>query len=627
MSRYAPWLRVLLLRLGAVLALLTVLRWVFFIANRSAFPELLPIDALRVSLQGLRFDAMTVVLANGLLIVLHLLPLAWRSGARYQRMLFALFMVVNTLLLLLVAIDLPFYGFNGKRITRDVLGHAGTGLRELPAFLVHYWWATLIFLTGIGALAFAWKRIRVPGAGEGRTWVKDSTISAVSLGVFFLVGRGGWQYQGLSPAHAADHVPVALAPLVTNSAFTLGYSLSEPAFTAPSYMSADELDRRMPLRYNVSKDSADVPRNVVLLIMESLGREYLSAISGEKAYMPFLDSLCARSLVLTNAFANAERSNKSMCAILAGIPSFTEDAFMNTAYGADRVEGLGTRLKELGYSTAFFHGGLNGEYKFDSFSKACGFDRYFGKDEFGDDRFYDGHWGIYDEEFLQFTAARLGELPQPFCSVVFTLSSHDPFPIPERYAGWFPKGRQDIHESLGYVDMSLRRFFEAASNEPWYAHTLFVITGDHTYQYNDHPLWYRNPAGRFAVPILFFSPDGAFTGRDDHIAQHLDLLPSILDLSGYNGTISTFGQSVFRRDRTDRAAIFLGGQYRLIQEDRLLLFDGATAQGLYDHRNDTLCVHDLRVSEPERAQRAMRDLQAIIQRHGEALVGNTLVAP
>lgn len=627
MSRYAPWLRSLLLRLGAVLALLTVLRWVFFIANRSAFPELMPIDALRVSVQGLRFDAMTVVLANGLLIVLHLLPLKWRSSAGYQRMLFTLFMVVNTLLILLVAIDLPFYGFNGKRITRDVLGHAGTGLRELPAFLVHYWWATLIFLASIGALGFAWMRIRVPGTGEGPTWVMDGAIGVLSLGVFVLVGRGGWQYQGLSPAHAADHVPVALAPLVTNSAFTFGYSLSEPAFTQRVYMSAEALNSRMPLRYELRKDSTDRPRNVVFLIVESLGREYLSAISGEAAYMPFLDSLCGRSLVLTNAFANAERSNKSMCALLAGIPSFTEDAFMNTTYGGNRVDGLGARLKELGYSTAFFHGGLNGEYKFDSFTKACGFDSYFGKDEFGDDRFYDGHWGIYDEEFLQYTAARISEQQQPFCSVVFTLSSHDPFPVPEPYKGRFPKGTQDIHESLGYVDMSIRRFFESASKEAWFANTFFVITGDHTYQYNVHPPWYRNPAGRFAVPILFFSPDGSFRGRDDRIAQHLDIGPSILDLVGYEGHISTFGQSVFKRDRTDRAAQFLGGQYRLIQDDRLLLFDGHRVQGLYDHMRDTLCAHDLSAQDPRTTNGLMLDLQAMIQRHGEALVGNTLRQP
>jgi hypothetical protein len=86
-------------------------------------------------------------------------------------------------------------------------------------------------------------------------------------------------------------VEVAFAPLVTNSAFTFGYSLSEPVFTPRVYMSAEELDQRMPLRYELVRDSADHPRNVVLLIVESLGREYLSAISGEKAYMPFLDSL------------------------------------------------------------------------------------------------------------------------------------------------------------------------------------------------------------------------------------------------------------------------------------------------------------------------------------------------
>jgi hypothetical protein len=128
-----------------------------------------------------------------------------------------------------------------------------------------------------------------------------------------LVGRGGWQYQGLSPAHAADHVPVAFAPLVTNSAFTLGYSLSGPAFTPRTYMAAAALDRLMPLRYELRRDSTDRPRNVVLLIVESLGREYLSPISGEKAYMPFLDSLCGRSRVLnaaTRACAQSWRASR-----------------------------------------------------------------------------------------------------------------------------------------------------------------------------------------------------------------------------------------------------------------------------------------------------------------------------
>lgn len=627
MASIIEHLRLLLARLGIVLLAMALLRWIFFIANRLSFPGLSFGEALLVTLHGLRFDAMVIVIANALLIVLHLLPWRGRGERGYQRMLFGVFLVVNSTLLLICCIDLAFFGFNGKRITRDVLGQVEAGVRELPTFIITFWWATLVFFGCVALLIFGWRRIRprdeYSASGNLGQWV----VGALAMGLLFLVGRGGWQYQGLSPAHAADHVPVALAPLVTNSAFTFGYSLSEPAFTPRRYMSDEAMDKLMPLRYELRKDSTDRPRNVVLLIVESLGREYLSAISGEAAYMPFLDSLCGRSLVLTNAFANAERSNKSMCALLAGIPSFTEDAFMNTAFADDRVDGLGTRLKELGYSTSFFHGGLNGEYKFDSFSKACGFDRYHGMDEFGDEDHYDGHWGIYDEEFLRYTAARLTEQPQPFCSVVFTLSSHDPFPVPARYAGRFPKGTQDIHASLGYVDMSLQRFFAAAAKEPWYANALFVITGDHTYQYNDHPLWYRNPAGRFAVPILFFAPDGSFTGRDDRIAQHLDIAPSILDAVGYQGTISTFGQSVFKRDRADRAAQYLGGQYRLIQEERVLLYDGVNVQGLYDLRNDTLFSKDLSARDPRTANRLAMDLQAMIQRHGAALIGNRLREP
>ena len=482
MRHAADHLIQLLKRLGVVFGLLALLRGLFLLVHHAQFTVQHPAELVQVLVQGARFDAMTIVVANAPLILLLLLPHPWRGHRHVRRAGLVLFVSVNALLLLLCCIDLPFFGFNGKRITRDVLGHAATGWRELPGFLVRYWWAAGVFAAGVWALVAVARRTSAPFRPDDHRLLGELPVTALSLGAFALLGRGGWQYQGLSPAHAADHVPVALAPLVTNSAFTFGYSLSGPAFTVRRYFDAPELDARMPLAYTLRKDSTDRQWNVVLLVVESLGREYLSTVSGEHAYMPFLDSLSAHALVLTDAYANAERSNKSMCALLAGIPSFTEDAFMNTPYGGNAVDGLGLRLKEMGYTTSFLHGGLNGEYKFDSFSKACGFDRYIGRDEFGDDRHYDGHWGVYDEEFLQFAAERIEEQPQPFCSVVFTLSSHDPFPIPARYKGRFPKGPQDIHESLGYVDMALRRFFASAATRPWQRNTSLVRTGEHRYQ-------------------------------------------------------------------------------------------------------------------------------------------------
>ena len=618
-------LRALLLRLGAVLLVLMLLRWGFFIAHRGSFPGLGVGDALTITIQGLRFDAMTVVLANAPLILLSLLPLPWRSALWYRGLMAGLFIAINASLIFLCCIDLALYGFTGKRITTDIIGQADAGLRELPLSMLRYWWATVAFIAATIWLVIVWRRVPTPAKLPSRRWPIEIAWSLPALGILALLGRGGWQYQGLSPAHAADHVQVAFAPLVTNSAFTFGYSLATPSLRPRAYMSPRRMEELAPLSYSLSADSSDQRRNVVILIVESLGREYLSTISGERAFMPFLDSLCAHSLVFTNAFANSEGSSKGTCAILAGIPSFTDDAFMNTPYAGNRIDGLGTRLKELGYTTAYFHGGLNGEFKFDSFSKASGFDTYFGKNEFGDERFYDGHWGIYDEEFLQFAAQRMSMLPQPFCAGIFTLTTHDPFPIPERYHGRFPKGDQEIHESLGYADLAIRRFFETASRAPWYDNTLFVITADHTFKYNVHPPWYMNPAGRFAVPILLHAPGSDLIGRDASVAQQLDIAPTVLDLMGYKGRISTFGRSLLQNDRQGRAIIHLAGIFKLVEGDRMLLFDGERSKGLFAYQTDTLFAHDLSETESVKALEMEERLKAFIQRHADALIHNRMV--
>ncbi len=623
-----PWhtLGLLVRRLGLVVLLLGLLRLVFWFLYRTSFGNVPPGQVPQVLLQGLRFDVATVVIWNAPLILLFLLPVRWRDSRAGRRVFRTGFMLINGLLLAVCCIDLIYFGFNHKRVGRDLLGQLGAGTRNLPSFLADHGWVAAVFIL---LLVVLWRAARgTPGhrPAPPRPWLEIPVALGV-LGLCLLLGRGGWQYQGISPAHAADHVDVAFAPLVTNSAFTLVHSLGQPVVEQRHWFSQDELDRRMPLRYAIRRDPGDRKENVVLIIVESLGQEYLASLSGAPAYMPFLDSLAGHSLVFDRAFANAERSNKSFCAILAGIPSFTDEAFMNTPYAANRLDGLGTRMKQAGYATSFFHGGINGEYKFDSFSRAAGFDRYYGRDEYPDPAGYDGHWGIYDEEFLQFFADRLDREQVPFCSAVFTLSSHHPFLVPDKWKGRFPKGTQEIHESLGYADMALRRFFGRAARSPWYRNTLFVITGDHTFLYNAHPAWYMNAAGRFAVPILFFRPDGSLNGRDHAVAQHLDILPSILDITGFQGEVNTFGRSLFKRDREPYAVQYLNGQYQWISADRLLFFDGERATGLYAYRTDTLFHQDLTAAEPDTVTRLRERLEAVIQRHAWALDRNALLPP
>ena len=142
----------------------------FPFANRSAFPELLPIDALRVSLQGLRFDAMTMGACQRLCSsCCTLVPFPWRDRPGYQRALFALFLMVNALVLLLCCIDAVLWvQWQAHHAGCDRI--AGTGWARAAGLPGPLLVGPLTFIAGIAALAVGWKRLPVPDAEERRTW-------------------------------------------------------------------------------------------------------------------------------------------------------------------------------------------------------------------------------------------------------------------------------------------------------------------------------------------------------------------------------------------------------------------------------------------------------------------------
>ncbi|MGS0527761.1 LTA synthase family protein [Zobellia nedashkovskayae] len=256
-------------------------------------------------------------------------------------------------------------------------------------------------------------------------------------------------------------------------------------------------------------DTVTSKPNVVLIIIESFGREYLGSFNKEMnikdyvGYTPFIDSLAQHSLIFPNAFSNGRKSIHAMSSILAGIPSF-KTAYTSTPYANKKIESIISAVNGMGYDTSFFHGAPNGSMGFLGFGNVLGYDHYYGKTEYNNDDDFDGIWGIWDEPFLQYTAQVLSEKQQPFFSTIFTVSSHAPYQVPEKYEGKFPKGDLDIHQCVGYTDYALKQFFKTIENEPWYQNTVFVITADHGNQIYYEA--YQKTANRYAVPILILIP-------------------------------------------------------------------------------------------------------------------------
>ena len=104
-------------------------------------------------------------------------------------------------------------------------------------------------------------------------------------------------------------------------------------------------------------------------------------------------------------------------------------------------------LADKGYATAFFCGSERGSMGFGAYARSAGVERLVSREDYeachgtGD---FDGYWGIWDEEFLQFTGEELTAMPEPFFAALFTLSSHHPFVVPEKYAATLPDGYNSI---------------------------------------------------------------------------------------------------------------------------------------------------------------------------------------
>ncbi|KAA6304262.1 Lipoteichoic acid synthase 1, partial [termite gut metagenome] len=173
----------------------------------------------------------------------------------------------------------------------------------------------------------------------------------------------------------------------------------------------------------------------------------------------------------------------------------------------------------------------------------------------------------------QYFAQTLSTFEQPFVSGIFTLSSHHPFLVPERYKGKFPEGKNPIHKCIGYTDYALMRFFETVSRESWFKNTLFVITADHTNQSALEE--YRTGSGLFAVPILFYQPDSGLKGLiDTSIAQQIDIMPTVLGYLGYDKPYVSFGCDLFNTPSEKTFAVnYLNGTYQYFKGNYLLQFN------------------------------------------------------
>lgn len=557
----------------------------------------------RLQAYGLTFDTISIFYTNALFILLSVLPMWINTSKTYQKVLFYVYFVCNLIAYSANFIDFIYYKFTLARTTINVFDTLKneTNLSTLfVGFLGRYWYIFLLFLVSAAIWIWLYKKVKIRPINitNKKIYFASSVVYLLATAVIMLGGIRGDLKKSTRPLNIVDasrHVTqLAHADVILNTPFTILRTVGKTSFVVPDYMPTTTVEElALPIKQYAGTN--EQKPNIVIFITESYGREYLGAfnedynIDNYQSYTPFLDSLAKESLYFTNAYANGSKSIHGMSSVLAGIPSF-KDAFTSSPFPNQEIESLVSILNDMDYDTSFFHGAPNGSMGFLGFSKILQFDHYYGKTEYNNDADFDGVWGIWDEPFFQFMKSTLDQKNKPFMATMFSVTSHEPFQVPEQYEGKFPKGELPMHQCVGYTDYAFERFFEEAKKQPWFDNTIFVITADHTNQklYD----FYQQGMQLSAVPILFYTPNKALMGKRTELAQQIDIYPTLIDYIGYEKPFRSWGRSLITPTEKPFFIGYLNNQYVFAQGDYICTFDGQKATGFYT-KNDTHLKHNL----------------------------------
>lgn len=625
-------LRRFLLQILFLLVLYSVCR-VFFVWYNHRFFYLQDYSSVSsLFIHGLRFDLAAIAFTNFPFFIFSLLPGTLPHLLRTRKFMKFLFIVPNSLAVIISCADIAYYPFISKRMQFDAFrfidGEKGNDFyRLMPTLLLEYWYLCLLCVLLIFLLIKVYKRIdsiQPQVTPSLKNLVTSTAVFIAGLGCCVVAMRGGLQLKPLNIISASEIVDARNMAAVINTPFSIIKTIGKKRLQPANYYPESELNNCYKGLHIPFPAGSAGKQNVVLFIVESLSSKYLGFFNGE-AKTPFLDSLFSQSLVYSNGFANANETVQGIPAILSSIPSWQDEPFIFSPYALNSITSLASMLKKEGYQTSFFHGGFNGTMGFEPFCKLAGFDKYYGKKEYNNDADFDGDWGIWDEPFLQFQADKLINTGKPFFSTVLTLNTHHPFSIPGKYREQFNQKGDPILPCIQYTDFAIRRFFEKIKHTDWYKNTLFVFTADHAFQNTSKKD--AHLSDYYRIPIVFHKPDGSLKGISPEIANQIDIMPSVLHLLNYPSPYFALGKNLFDESCNRFSISYNAGIYQYIDSAYCFQFNGQKAIALYKWKTDSLLRENLLKAQVSQVNYIQQEesLKKMIQSFNSCMINNKMI--
>jgi phosphoglycerol transferase MdoB-like AlkP superfamily enzyme len=569
---------------------------------------------LGVLLQGARSDLMTAGLfAAPIVVLLPIFAIAGRvplwvrlcSGWLSFSLLVMLFLELATPQFLIEFDSRPNRLFiEYLQYPREVLGMLWGGYRVM----------LIAALVAIAALGFwtlqHFDRCRC----ATRTWSSRMVLLIWPLVIvlLFLMIRSSFQHRPANLSTFAFCDDAMVNSLVANSAYsvlTAVYGMKNESHSSAMYgsMPAAEMIARVrkgmgvepgdfvsdqfpTLHRQIATVRRDKPRNLVIVLEESLGAGFVERLGGQPI-TPYFNKLGDEGIWFQRLYATGTRSVRGIEAVVAGFPPTPAQSTVKLSKSQTDFATLASVLRESGYRSEFVYGGASHFDNMRGFFLGNGFSTVVDQPQFKQPRFT-GSWGVSDEDLFDMAHQRITALDaeeQPFFLLVFSSSNHTPFEFPDGRITLVDAEKQTVNNAVKYADFAMGEFVERARRSDYWDETVMLVVADHDTRVYGSDLV---PIDKFHIPGVILG-EGIEPRQIASVASQIDLAPTLLSLLGVDSehpfvgrdltrTLPEFGNTSALKPR---AMMQFDRNYAWLEAGRatILLPDGSAKQFVYDH--------------------------------------------
>jgi lipoteichoic acid synthase len=375
-------------------------------------------------------------------------------------------------------------------------------------------------------------------------------------------------------------------------------------------------------------------RNVIVVVLESVGAEYLWGFGeADSGRMPELERYARSARRFVNFYAHQPSTTHSLVALLLAVYPPHSFRVLTREHPDIALPSLSGELKRDGYRTAF----INAEDV--RFQRA---DEFLAHQRF--DLVSDASTGAcppvaggsppYDDCMMGKLADWIGrDSLRPFLAVLWTYQTHFPYLAadvagdraspPAAVAGGRPPDSMAVRfarylRALHATDQALGKLLRRLDARGLLDSTLVVVVGDHGEAFGQH----GNAFHRYLfeeevrVPLLLINRRLFHGEADSVLGGTIDIAPTVLDLLGRRLPGEWQGRSLFETRRPGRVYLFgpYSGLFGYREGSRKLIYDAiADRSVLYDLASDPREARDVAGNHPAAVQEGRERLAAWVQ--------------